>query len=313
MKQRKLTKKPINSLAYLVVTPCKNEEKNLPNLINSIESQTVKPVLWIIVDDGSTDKTPSIIREAKLKHPWIQSIQFDSEKRDRGLHLANIIKTGFDFGISYCLKERINYMYLSNVDSDIILENQYFEKILNELEYDSSIGIASGNLHHYESGELVSEGINKSEPPGACIVIRRNCFEQCNGIYISYAWESVLNAKAKLKNWKTKVYDNITVIEVRDTNSAEGYWKGFVYKGECAYYLDFNIIHVLIKTILYLFKKPYFIGVAYLYGYFSNSILKKPQIDNEEIKYYFRCTRKREIKLNYQQKIINTLKASRNK
>lgn len=308
MQNKKLKEKQTKYLQYIVVTPCKNEERNLGNLINSMVSQTVKPILWTIVDDGSTDNTPNIIRQAKRKYKWIQSIQLNCEKRDRGLHLADIIRTGFDFGKNYCAKKQINYMYLSNVDSDIVLENTYFEKILNEFENDPSLGTASGSLHHYKRGKLVTENIKTSEPPGAFIVIRRKCFEQCDGIFISYAWESVFNAKAKIRNWKTKIFDNITVIEVRDTNSAEGYWKGYRYKGECAHYLNFSPLHVLVKTILYLFKKPYFIGFAYIYGYIDNFLSKNPQINDEEIKNYFRYTRTREIKLHYQYILENKLK-----
>lgn len=308
MSHEKLSQDRRESPQYIVVTPCKNEEKNLQNLINSIELQTIKPAVWVIVDDGSTDDTPSIIRKAQNKYKWIRSIQLNCQKRDRGLHLANIIKIGFDIGTKYCEKEQIDYAYLSNVDSDIILEKDYFEKILFHFESNPFLGSASGSLHHYEVGKLVTEEINKSEPPGACIVIRRKCFEQCEGIFVSYAWESVFNTKAKLKNWKTKVFENITAIEVRDTNSAEGYWKGYIYKGKCAHYLNFNPLHVLAKTVLYFFKKPYFIGFAYIYGYLESLLSNEQKINDEDIKYYFRHTRARETILYYKCQLKNKLK-----
>jgi len=49
---------------HIVVTPCRNEEKDLSNLVQSITAQTIRPVFWVIVDDGSTDKTPEIIKKA---------------------------------------------------------------------------------------------------------------------------------------------------------------------------------------------------------------------------------------------------------
>jgi len=48
---------------YIAVTPCGNEEKNLPNLMQSITAQTIEPELWVIVDNGSTDKTPELIKK----------------------------------------------------------------------------------------------------------------------------------------------------------------------------------------------------------------------------------------------------------
>ena len=117
---------------YVVITPVKNEGVNLPDLIQSIVSQTLKPVLWVIVDDGSTDNTPEVIREAKKNYGWIESIWVDSAKRELGIHLASIVKEGFDFAIDYCEKEGIDYRYLANVDGDLTLDNTFFENIIQE-------------------------------------------------------------------------------------------------------------------------------------------------------------------------------------
>ena len=46
---------------YVLVTPIKNEEANLPGLIDSIENQDLKPILWVIVDDSSDDSSPNIL------------------------------------------------------------------------------------------------------------------------------------------------------------------------------------------------------------------------------------------------------------
>ncbi len=52
---------------YLIVTPVKNEEKDLPGLVESMASQSILPLIWIIMDDGSTDKSPQILQEAEKK------------------------------------------------------------------------------------------------------------------------------------------------------------------------------------------------------------------------------------------------------
>ncbi|MBZ4646272.1 MAG: glycosyltransferase [Clostridia bacterium] len=299
MQYNELEKMQSKNYKYIIVTPCKNEEVNISKLIESIASQTIRPVLWVIIDDGSTDRTPDIIADAIYQHSWIQSIKFNYERRDRGLHLANIIREGFDYGTDYCKTRQIEYDYLSNIDSDIVLENTFFEDMIDIFEEDSTLGVASGGIYHQKNGRLVCAKINKSEPSGACLVIRKSCFMQCGGIFVSYAWESVLNTKAKLRNWNTRRYDDIVAVESRGTNSAEGYWKGYVYKGECAFFLQFYPLHVLTKSIMYLFKKPHFIGLAYLYGYTMNLILRKPQIDDEEIKNYYSHQRPKEISYNY--------------
>lgn len=48
----------------LIVTPARNEAKNLPFLLDSILRQTsLPPITWVIVDDGSTDDTVEISKK----------------------------------------------------------------------------------------------------------------------------------------------------------------------------------------------------------------------------------------------------------
>lgn len=302
-------KEDVTSLRrYILTTPVKNEEENLSNLIQSVVKQTVRPMLWVIVDDGSTDNTPEIIKEAIKKYEWIQSIRLDESIRDRGFHLASVIKKGFDFSYEDCKKNGIDFDYLGNVDGDIILESTFFEKLIAEFEKDAALGVACGGIYDFREGKLVHTNARESEPSGGDMMIQKGCFEDVGGIQVSYAWENVLNTKAKMRKWETKRFKEIIAIRLRDVSSAEGYWKGYVCIGEAAYHLNFNPIHVLIKGIAYLFRKPYYIGIAYLYGYLNSLIQRKEQIEDEEIKRYFWHIRPREIKQYYFNMLRNKLK-----
>ena len=104
---------------YILITPVKNEEKNLSHLIRSVINQTIKPSLWVIIDDGSADNTPNMIKKAREEYEWIQSIRLDSTVRDRLLHLANVVKKGFDFALEYCRNNGINYNYLGYCHENI--------------------------------------------------------------------------------------------------------------------------------------------------------------------------------------------------
>ena len=47
----------------VVVTPCRDEEHHIDMTVLSVSTQTERPDLWIIVDDGSTDTTPRMLAE----------------------------------------------------------------------------------------------------------------------------------------------------------------------------------------------------------------------------------------------------------
>lgn len=273
---------------YIVVTACKDEGNNLSNLIQSVVEQTVRPVLWVIIDDGSMDKTPEIIKEVVEKHNWIKSIRLNSSKRDLGLHLANILNKGFDFAFDYCKKNRIEYGYLGNVDGDLTLEHTFFENLIKEFEKDPKLGIASGGTKHIIGNRRVPANLQEDEPSGGHMLIRRECFEDCGGIPFSYATDSVLKAKAKIRGWSTKRFEENIAMEIRDVRSAEGYWKGFKHSGEESYYLNLHPIHVIVKSLRYSFRRPWYMGIAYLIGYLSSYIRRGKQINDEEVKRYFR-------------------------
>lgn len=46
-----------------VIIPARNEEKNLPNLLYSLATQSVRPKEIIVVDDASTDRTAEVARQ----------------------------------------------------------------------------------------------------------------------------------------------------------------------------------------------------------------------------------------------------------
>lgn len=55
--------KPAEPLTLSVIIPARNEEHNLPKLLESLTRQTLKPCEILVLDDGSTDRTAAIARE----------------------------------------------------------------------------------------------------------------------------------------------------------------------------------------------------------------------------------------------------------
>jgi dolichol-phosphate mannosyltransferase len=61
-----------------LVIPCYNEQESVPTLLQRVEAaltQTGKPFEVLIVDDGCTDDTPRLLREAMRTRPWLRVIR----------------------------------------------------------------------------------------------------------------------------------------------------------------------------------------------------------------------------------------------
>ena len=48
-------------MKYVLITAARNEESFIKKTLDSVVTQTVLPERWIIVDDGSTDRTAEIV------------------------------------------------------------------------------------------------------------------------------------------------------------------------------------------------------------------------------------------------------------
>ena len=64
----------LQDVRYVIVTPVRDEQKHIATTIAAVASQTILPREWIIVNDGSTDLTGSILAEQAAQIPWIRIV-----------------------------------------------------------------------------------------------------------------------------------------------------------------------------------------------------------------------------------------------
>lgn len=117
-----------------VLIPVYNSAKYLKNLLDSILSQTYKNLRIVLVDDGSSDNSASILKTYAKKH---NNIEFLSKQNE-----ANISKTR-----NFLLKQ-IKSEYFAFIDSDDILEPTYFEELMSNLQiFDADISMCGLKRH----------------------------------------------------------------------------------------------------------------------------------------------------------------------
>ncbi len=318
---------------YIAVTPCRNEEKNLPNLVQSITTQTLKPALWVIVDDGSTDRTGEIITEAEKRHDWIKGIHLKKNEEYMGTHIAYVCNTGFGFAEEYCAENKISYDYIALVDADNLLEARYFEKLINEFGNDKKMGIASGNSAFADIESILDDLRAKNPnvtvmdtefwqiwyntttqtpnsredlPMGSARLWRKDCFEETGGYQPVPLPDSVSNAMAKMKGWKTRRFMDIKVIE-RQSLGKQGLWEGYKEKGESYFFLGQSLFLAVLKTLKYSFNMPYYTGVAYFYGYIKPLILRKERVEDDDVRNYYKHIRSKELRTVHKEKLKKLL------
>lgn len=284
----------LGEFAYILVTPAKDEEESLPTLIHSIVNQSIRPVAWFVVDDNSEDRTGKIIDEVISEYPWIHSLKQNVKRRyELGEHYASVCITGFDFAMDYCKKNDIDFVYIALSDADIIYPENYFEQCMNYLHDNRQYGIVSGKVlvkdkegTIYGDWGLRLDGI----PHGTGRVWRREAFTDTNGYLVAKAPDTVSNIMAELKGWKVKRLTNIECYQTRETKGKHSLWRGYLNRGENAYYVNTNPLSMFNTVVDILFisreKRKLIKSLALFSGYWKSFFLRKQKLDNDEVKRY---------------------------
>lgn len=131
-----------------IITATYNREKFLPRLYDSLCKQTSISFEWLVVDDGSTDNTFSLIK--KYINENILDIKY-IRKENGGKH------TAMNLGVSSA-----KYEYTFFVDSDDYLPNNSLEIIINNIllirnfsDYANISGVCGNNID--AAGHLIGD------------------------------------------------------------------------------------------------------------------------------------------------------------
>ena len=138
---------------YLLISACRDEANYMRQTLDSVISQSISPIKWVIVDDGSTDGTPQILAEYQAKHHWIEIVTRSNRgKRAVGSGVIDAFYAGY---------ETINaddYDYLCKLYLDLRLPRRYFEILMERMETNQRIATCSGKAYlEDENGRLVFE------------------------------------------------------------------------------------------------------------------------------------------------------------
>ena len=271
---------------YVVVTPVRNEEEHLPLTIASMRAQTIPPTAWIIVDDGSGDRTGEIARQAAHECPWIAVVN----RGDRGFRQAGggVVEA---FKDGYALVERLPWKYLVKLDGDLSFECCYFQKCFETMSREPTLGICGGTVCRESSQGLEPEA--KGDPAfhvrGATKIYRRDCWEALGGLVSAPGWDTLDEVKANMLGWKTRTLPNVKAIHHRPTGGAYGSWNDRVKAGLANYISGYHPFFMLLKAVNRMLERPFVIGgIALFYGYANGYWKMIPQVNDPALIQYLR-------------------------
>jgi poly-beta-1,6-N-acetyl-D-glucosamine synthase len=202
---------------YVMVTPARNEAQFIECTLKSVVAQTVRPLRWIIVSDGSTDDTDEIVARYSAEYPWIELLRMPErvERNFAGKVLA--------FNAGYARVKDLPYKVIASLDADISFDPDYFQFLLLKLMNDPLLGL-TGTPFQELSGRMYDyRFVSVEHVSGACQVFRRECFEAIGG-YVPVKGGSIDHIaviSSRMKGWKTRTFTEKVCIHHREIGTAQ--------------------------------------------------------------------------------------------
>jgi glycosyltransferase involved in cell wall biosynthesis len=238
----------------IAITPARNESTYLPMLAAAMEKQTLKPDLWMIVDDGSSDSTPDVAREFAATHSWVQL----RGREDRGRYFRGKgVAETLGFGVTESNKLNPDWKLLAKIDADTYLPESYFNQVSDKFSENPRLGIASG----VNAGE---RGI-PTHPRGNNRVYRRECWDSMGGVPAISGWDTWDETIARARGWETMAFADITTQHLRPQATTVRY---SYQQGKISRFLGYSWPFAFGRSLKISYERNPMCGLGYLAGYF---------------------------------------------
>ena len=256
-------------------------------------AQTHLPERWVIVDDGSTDRTAEIVQAYAERLPWIELVRH-TKRKDRTF--ASKVHA-FNAGLERV--QSLEFEVIGNLDADISFGPDYLQFLMQKFSEDQTLGVAGTPFvegDDYDSARDSFEGEN--HVAGGCQLFRRQCFLDIGGYIPNPAggidWIAVTTAR--MKGWKTRSFPEKRFHHYRTLGTAErSNWAASFSYGEKDYYLGGSPVWQLFRVVYRSTKRP-LEGVALLSGYCCAAVRRMKRPVSRELMHFYRGEQTKKLK-----------------
>jgi GT2 family glycosyltransferase len=269
-------------VSYVLVTAAYNEERYIEKTIQSVLAQVVPPKTWVIVSDGSTDRTDEIVQQYARSYPFIR---FTRREKDHSCNFACkvlALRVGLQ---SLTLEEPIQF--IGHLDADVSLDPSYFRDLLAKFKGDADLGVAGGWYFEKTRG-----GVWQSRPsnttrslPDGIQMFRRECYKDIGELpAIEYGggedWYAQI--RARMCGWRVRSFPELKVLHLRATGTRGSLLRRCYRNG----FMDFAVgSHPLFETakVARMSTTPPYVlnGLARMLGFVVAHIIAKRRVSPE--------------------------------
>src|SRR5271155_5278962 len=284
---------------YVLITPARNEADYIELTLKSVVAQSVVPLKWVIVSDGSTDGTDDLVRKYAADHRWIELLQMPERKERHFAGKALAVNAG------HARMEGLQYDVIGNLDADVSFDPDYFAFLMDRFAENPKLGVGGtafreGNLsYNYEF-------VGIEHVSGMCQMFRRECFEAIGGYPAirSGGIDLIAVLSARAKGWETRTFVERTFVHHRSQGGAlHTGLRERLHMGRKDYLLGNHPMWEVFRSVYQMAHKPYFVGgLLVLAAYFWNAVSRVKRSIPDELMAIRRSDQLKRLKLVVQRR-----------
>lgn len=274
---------------YAIVSPCRDEAAHMRRTLDSVLNQSVPPSIWVIVDDGSTDETPAILRAYAARHACLRIERVE----DRGARAVGPgVVEAFYRGLARL--DAFDGPFLCKLDLDLDLPPRYFEILLERMANEPRLGTCSGKPYYRPPGtsELISERCGDEMSVGMTKFYRRACFDDIGGFVREVMWDGIDCHRCRMKGWIAASWDDpeLRFEHLRPMGSSQtSWWHGRMRHGYGQWFMGTGLPYMTASALFRMTRPPLIAGgLAMWWGYVWSAMRRKPRYDDRAFRRFLR-------------------------
>jgi poly-beta-1,6-N-acetyl-D-glucosamine synthase len=246
----------VDHYKYVLITPARNEAGFIEQTIKSVINQTVLPLKWVIVSDGSTDGTDEIVKKYTSEHRWIELLR-KPERAER-----NFAGKVYAFNAGYESIRDLKYDVIGNLDADISFEQDYLAFLLSRFAENPKLGV--GGTPFMEGSRTYDYRFTSiKHVSGICQLFRRECFEAIGGYkpIKGGGIDLVAVTTARMKGWETRTFTEKVCIHLRTIGTGKSTHLAAQFRfGKQDYYTGGHPLWEIFRAMYQMKNRPYILG-----------------------------------------------------
>lgn len=252
--------------SLLVVSPVHNEGRHIERVVRAMAAQRRRPDRWIVVDDASSDDTLEILRALERQLDFLTVLEAPPVVAGNDRLVQAVEVCAFNYGLESV--DWRSFTHIAKLDGDIELPPEWYETLLARFAGDPELGIACGQLRETVEGISRIIPIPPHHVHGALKLYSLDCLLQIGGLQARLAWDTIDEAYARMRGWKTNSFPDPIAIHHRPLASRDGVLRGRARHGACAYIAHQSLLWVTARAVKVGQARPVGLGgIAFLFGY----------------------------------------------